>query len=249
MSIINEKERKILSRGKTKLVTMIIPSRRRFNSLLKSIESIINTASDISNVEITIRFDYDDDESLSRLNELPFDKVDIYVIIGERFRGYIDLNKYINECCEISRGDFLFLFNDDSQIQSNGWDDVIEEYRDKIVVLNPKTGDDADDINTFPVISRKMFEITGHFSLQAHNDTWVSEVGEKLGIELVEDRIVIFHDRPDNPNSTGAMHKDTDGVTWEERTEMFKVSRPEFDTKKFTILRIEDIMKIKEFIP
>ena len=249
MSVIDDTERMLLRRGKTKLVSFLIPSRKRFGNLLKTCNSIVETATDVSRVEILVRFDIDDTESVSRIAELPFDKVDIYVIVGERFRGYIDLNKYINECCDISRGDMLFLFNDDTTMAVNGWDDVIHEYKDDIVVLNPSTADNSEENNTFPIISRKMYETTGHFSLQAHNDTWVSRVGSALGIEKVENRIKIFHDRPNNPNYTGSM--DTGGVnreTWDERTEMFAVSRPEFDQPKFCNLRHEDIIKIKEIM-
>ena len=250
MSIIDDNERKLLKRGKTKLVSFIIPSRKRFENLVKTCKSIAETATDSTRVEIVVRFDSDDIDSISRIGELPFDEIDIYVIVGERFRGYIDLNKYVNECCDLSRGDFLFLFNDDTTLIESGWDDILAEYQNDVVVLNPSTGnDDAKDINTFPIISRNIYETTGHFSLQAHNDTWVSEVGAMLGIEKVENRIVIFHDRPDNPEYTGSM--DTDDVnreTWNERTEMFKVSRPEFDQPKFCILRQEDALKIKEIM-
>ena len=247
MSIIDDNERRILKRGKTKLVSFLVPSRKRFSNLLNTCNSIIDTATDVSQVEIIIRFDSDDVDSISRITELPFDKVDIYIIIGERFRGYIDLNKYVNECCDISRGDMLFLFNDDTTMAQSGWDNILSEYRDNIVVLNPSTGnDDAKHINTFPIISRKIYETTGHFSLQAHNDTWVSEVGSRLGIEKVENRIVIFHDRPDNPDYTGSMDtEEVDRETWDQRTEMFKISRPEFDQPKYCQLRHEDSVKVK----
>ena len=251
MSVIDDNERRILKRGKAKLVSFLVPSRKRFGNLLSTCNSIAETATDPTRVEIVVRFDFDDVDSISRIPELPFDKVDIYVIVGERFRGYIDLNKYINECCDISRGDMLFLFNDDTTMAESGWDNILAEYRNDVVVLNPSTGNDeaTKRINTFPIITKKMYDSIGHWALQAHNDTWVSEVGAMLGIEKVEDRIVIFHDRPDNPNYTGSM--DTEEVnreTWNERTEMFKVSRPEFDQPKYRNLRHEDAVKLKGII-
>jgi|15BtaG_2_1085339.scaffolds.fasta_scaffold01216_5 hypothetical protein len=247
MSVIDDNERLMLRRGKTKLVSFLIPSRKRFTNLLNTINSIAETASDPSRVEVLVRFDHDDTESVSRISELPFDKVDIYVIVGERFGGYIDLNKYVNECCDISRGDMLFLFNDDTSMAVDGWDDVLDEYKNDVVILNPSTGDQSDTLNTFPIISRKIYEATGHFSLQAHNDTWVSDVGASLGIEKVENRIKIFHDRPNNPNYTGSMDtQEVNRETWDERTEMFKISSPQFGEPKFCKLRHEDAIKIKE---
>ena len=62
----------------------------------------------------------------------------------------------------------------------------------------------------------------------------------------MENRIVIFHDRPDNPDYTGSMDtEEVDRETWDQRTEMFKISRPEFDQPKYCQLRHEDSVKVK----
>ena len=244
MSLVTKKEKMLLGRGKSKLISVILPSRKRFGLLLKSLESLYSKAKDPSRIEAIIRFDKDDISSISKISELPFGKIDLSVIVGNRMRGYIDLNKYINECCSVSTGDFLFLFNDDSTVITDNWDLEIEKYSGQTVVLNPDTDDDAQQFNTFPIISRDIFDTVGHFSLQAHNDTWVSEVGKMLGIQK-HLSIKIFHDRPDNEVYTGTTdEREDDDITWKERTEIFPTSNQEFWGPKFTALRREDAVKI-----
>ena len=243
MSIVTLQQRMVLGYGKHNLVSVIIPSRNRFETLVESIVSVYETADDPSRVEVLVRFDADDENSVSRISELPFDKIDIRVIVGQRLRGYIDLNKYINECCSIGRGDFLFLFNDDSKIVTKGWDTELKKFSGQTVVLNPDTFDDAQIYNTFPIISRNIYDLVGHFSLQAHNDTWVSEVGKMVGIEK-HIAIEIFHDRPENDKFTGNEERVLDDITWRERCETFPISRKEFDQPLFQKLRQEDAVNI-----
>ena len=49
----------------------------------------------------------------------------------------------------------------------------------------------------FPLVHRKIYEILGHFSLNAHNDTWIHWVAELAEIEKKDFRIKAFHDRFD----------------------------------------------------
>jgi len=233
----------ILSKGEKKLVSVILPSRKRFNMLLKSLRSVYETAANASQLETIIRFDDDDKESIKRIPELPFTKMNLRVIIGPRLRGYFDLNKFINECCGVSRGEFLFLFNDDSTIVTEHWDKELEKYKGEIVVLNPDTNDDAQQYNTFPIVSRGIYELVGHFSLQAHSDAWVSHIGKKLNIEK-HVNIEIFHDRPDNPNFTGTKEKILEDITWKERSDTFPKSAKEFFSQKFQQLIQEDVLNI-----
>jgi hypothetical protein len=196
---------------------------------------------------VVVRLDLDDHDSISKVKDLSYENMDLYFIIGNRFRGYIDLNKIYNECCALSRGEFLFLFNDDSYLMSKGWDEEIKKYSGQTVVLNPDTDDQAQAINTFPIMSRDIYDLLGHWSLQAHNDTWVSFVGQKIGIEKRISTVKIFHDRPGHPQYTGEKEK-FDDVTWNERGEIWHISRPQFDEPKFAQLRIEDAINIKKYL-
>jgi glycosyltransferase involved in cell wall biosynthesis len=240
------KENRALALGEPKLVSIIMPSRGRVKYLKKSLESICDKTSDLSKVQVIIRFDNDDLDSIKEIPNLPFSKLDIDIVIGQRMRGYHDLNKFVNQCCGVSRGDFLLLFNDDSYIVTENWDLKLEKFIGETVVLNPDTHDDAQAFNTFPIMSRDIYDLLGYFSLQAHNDTWISYIARSLGIQKHID-ISIFHDRPDNPNYTGTNEERMrDDPTWAERTNTFPNSMGEFSGHKFSQLRSRDSNLIKK---
>lgn len=232
-----------LGRGGGKEITLLIPSRGRIEKLLKCLSSIESATKDKEKIEAIVRLDYDDKESIEKIQEIHNFSFDIYTIVGKRFGGYTDLHFYVNEMCSLSRGNFLFLFNDDSFIETVGWEEIVCSFKGKPIILNPNTNDSSNIYNTFPIISRNIFETLGHWSLQTHNDTWIEVIGKTLGIEVYVPNLVIFHDRPDNENSSAKEDK-----TWEERTLGFKRSRPQFDEKKYVDLREQDIREIKTLL-
>jgi len=213
-----------------KLASILIPTRNRFDSLLKAINSIVNTTKDLSRVEILIRFDEDDESSISRIKELPTDEIDINIIIGKRYK-YEELHRYVNEMCEETKGEFIVWFNDDCIIQSNGWDDIIAEYIGKTICFYPnnkKTGSG----NIFPIISRKIYETLGHFSLSQQVDTWQAHVCNKAGLEIRRDDLVFIHNRKQSY------------VSDENRQSILNKTRRVWNkTKK---KRLEDVEKLKK---
>jgi len=226
-----------LARGKKKLISVLLPSRKRFELLKKTIDSFIKNTSDLSKIEILVRLDYDDAETISKIPELQHDKVDIVVIVGERFGGYKGLHILVNELCAISRGEFNLLFNDDATLESQGWDKIVERYSGKTVVLNPGTRDNADWLNTFPIVSRKIFETLNHYALQTHNDTWIQEISRSIGIEVPANEIYIKHDRYDKTKNNG-------DEIWDQRTAQWQTCRQQFDEQLYRDKRKEDLFKL-----
>jgi len=177
----------------SKLASILIISRNRFDSLLEAINSIINTTNDLKKVEILLRFDDDDDDSLSRVSELPKDKIDINMTVGKRY-GYENLHKYVNEICKQAQGEFLVWFNDDCVIKSKNWDIILSEYIGQIVCLFPNH-EGTGSGNIFPIISKKIYDILGHFSLSQQVDTWQQIVGSRAKIEKKRDDLIFIHNR------------------------------------------------------
>jgi hypothetical protein len=229
------------ARGKEKLISVLIPSRGRIEKLKEVISSIADLSKDKSRVEILVRFDLDDEISLSKIRSLPYDKIDIMVVVGERFGGYKGLHHHVNDLCAISRAEFVLLFNDDAYIKTKEWDEIIAKYSGQLVVLNPNTKDVAQYLNTFPIVPTKIINELGHFSLQTHNDTWIQEITRQLGIERAINDLVILHDRFDRTGN----NKDQ---VWDERTEQWQGCRSEFDEPRFIDLRRQDVMKIANLL-
>jgi hypothetical protein len=152
-------------------------------------------AHDPNNFEVLVRLDNDDMESINKLGQLPYDKMDISIVIGNRFEGYSDLHIYVNELCAISRGTFLFLYNDDASMCTKNWDSIIAKEND-IVGLNPIS--DADGFkkyDIFPIIHRKIYDLLGFFSISPHNDSWIFELIKTVELERKLPNLKIRHYR------------------------------------------------------
>jgi hypothetical protein len=108
-------------------------------------------------------------------------------------RGYANLHTYYNRLAEIARGDWLLLWNDDALMRTDGWDKIVESHC-PTMVLSPLTVHAP--LCTFPIVPRSFVRAVGHFSLNAHCDTWWQEIAEMLGI-LVWLDIRVEHDRAD----------------------------------------------------
>jgi hypothetical protein len=158
----------------------LIPSRKRFDKLIRSIKSVQETSSDPELNEFLIKFDKDDVDSINRIEELNQLNSKYKIIISSKQKGYPDLHKFVNALCEISEGKFLTLWNDDAIIEeeSKYWDMQLDEIdHTKPVVLTAYEG-----LNLFPICSRKVFEIIGHFSMNPHNDSYMQDIGYYSGI-------------------------------------------------------------------
>jgi len=177
-----------------KQISILLPSRKRMDTLKKCINNLIDKADDPRSLEILIRLDNDDIETIQRLGELPYDKIDIFIIIGNRFGGYADLHLYVNELCAISRGTFLFLYNDDATICTKGWDSIVKKH--KIVALNPIADvDGKKKYDLFPIVHRKIYETLGFFSRSPHNDSWMFELTKTAKLEKKLPELKIYHYR------------------------------------------------------
>ena len=182
------------------LVSVLLPTRGRPDLMLKSVKSLIEKAHHPDCIEILLKIDNDDkdtyDEAYTQLQELtPHFKI----LHSPRGLGYRDLHTHVNNLCGISDGEYLLLWNDDAVMETENWDNYLEEhhqglYGDPIAVIQMDNNHHPD---IFPLVHRKVYEILGHFSLNAHNDTWIHWVAELAGIERKDFRIKAFHDRFD----------------------------------------------------
>jgi hypothetical protein len=167
------------------MISVLVPSRERPDLLARSIDSLGE-----GELEVLVRVD-EDDPRLDSYAQFPG------LVVGAH-HGYERLHHYYNELAERARGDWLFLWNDDCIMETRNWIEVVRSYDGKMAVLNPNTNHDnwEIDMNVFPILPRKMFELMGHFSLSNHNDSWVEFVARDAGI-MVRVPISIIHDRYD----------------------------------------------------
>ena len=118
------------------LVSIILPTRKRFDVLLKSVKSLYDRATQQEHIELLLRFDEDDVESIRRVSELDNITKNYKYVIGDRLDGYYSLDVFVRELCEISTGEFLLLWNDDALMMSSGWDDYVSLYLGETVLYS-----------------------------------------------------------------------------------------------------------------
>lgn len=213
----------------TKKVSVMIPSRGRPDLLAKSIASLLDTAE--GDVEVLVRFDDDDKETAGAVPHKGSEVVSewagkIKVKFGQR-HGYRNLHLYYNELAEIASGDWLLLWNDDAVMNTEGWDAKIHAAGGGLKVLNA-TG----RLNLFPIFTKKLRDVLGHVSLQAHSDSWLQVVSRVNGIEYPVE-LEIKHLREEIEDKTKA-----------ETQPVYAESSPEFFSTEFQELLAADCDKV-----
>jgi hypothetical protein len=160
----------------------------------ESLTSLELTTSDHVNVEVLVRADEDDTDTVKYLAS-DRRKFHVCVIVGPRGNGYADLHKMYNELCALSRGRFLFLWNDDATMLTHEWDKRFAQFDDgKLCYVNSRVSDSRGrDQFLFPIVHRSYYEALGRFSASAHNDTYVHEVLRHFPQVFRETDIVVGH--------------------------------------------------------
>jgi hypothetical protein len=217
--------------------SFLLPSRKRVSACTESIASICDTAVDKTCFEILLAFDDDDTESRDAVCAYCTERsINYKVLTSERY-GYRHLHKYVNRLCEIAEGEMLWLWNDDAKILTQGWDEKIKPYGTDRALDFPN----RHSVWIFPLVPAKYVKEMGHFSGQAHNDTWVQVIFEKnLGLSALVPDVHLYHNRTD-----GAMNIDYSEVDGD-----IKDSSPEFYKQEYRQMRLDDTNKIlAKFFP
>lgn len=188
----------------SKPISILLPSRNRSEQLLYCLDTLMQKTKTYESLEFLIHLNLDDSPSvdaiLARLlgNYGP-DKLQSEepVILIDTMVGYDKFHHYYNRLGRLATGDWLFHYSDDAFMETDGWDAIfLEEVarlgldgtRD-IVCFQPKCNGEP---NCFPIISRKWFELTGHFSQHISLYGWIERVASALGV-MHDSEVAIFH--------------------------------------------------------
>jgi glycosyltransferase involved in cell wall biosynthesis len=155
-----------------KLISVILPTRGRGESLLKTLDSVINNCKNIGNIEILIKVDIDDTETVGIIDGYVHRNL-ITTIISDRKNGYASLNEFYNELYEKSLGEFIFCINDDLIISTPDWDLLVEPFRTEFVCLHHNPTAPHNDTWYFPIISKKILDIIGCVSKSVFYDGYL----------------------------------------------------------------------------
>jgi glycosyltransferase involved in cell wall biosynthesis len=175
-------------------VSMLIPSRKRPEKLRKTIESILQTASGETDIEIIVRLDSDDARSLNAIPTLSLLHEPTTFLVGPHGQGYADAALWWNGMAAVAKGDWFFSFNDDAIMEGKNWDMELMGYDDPICMVLPQ---DNYNHSSFPILPRRIYDILGHITRYAGIDTWnLACIGSTFPVHNAAD-IRVCHERPD----------------------------------------------------
>jgi len=120
-----------------KTVAILIPTRKRVNRLIETIKSIIETTKDAS-VEICLRVDGDDNETMLAIPYIFSLFPNTRVLIGQRMGGYLSLSAFYNELSKVCDARWIFIMNDDITLEGCGWVEQLERISTTGVLVWPE---------------------------------------------------------------------------------------------------------------
>jgi glycosyltransferase involved in cell wall biosynthesis len=185
------------------MISLIIPTRKRIESLNRLFNSIEETCSSTGNLEVLIAVDDDDIDTISFIEQYSTKgRLLIRTIIGKRGKGYLDLHNKISELCQMSSGKFLFFLADDVQFMTKDWDEKMlstynRMYSDNIFWVRTSHNEEGNPWAQCFAISRDWYNVTGHLGTCYQQDTEFNDVARYVGREVFIKDIVIIHHRAD----------------------------------------------------
>lgn len=182
------------------IISVLLPTRGRKETLKKSLESLISTASNPKRIELLLGIDDDDTEVKSYIQTeiAPILQAAGVESKAQIFKplGYDKLNIYVNTLAASATGEWLFFWNDDALMLSENWDNEIDKYTGQFKLLAPKDNHDGHPYAILPIVPIDWFRLMDHLSMNAQNDAWLSHIAYMLDIfERID--VEFLHDRAD----------------------------------------------------
>jgi hypothetical protein len=180
-------------------ISILLPTRGRDRALGTSISSLIDLCDDIDNIEFRLGFDHDDTVGKEYFTEHVQPMLEqreiAYTALEFDRLGYERLNVYYNHLASGADSDWLFVWNDDAIMETQGWDTRIREHDGRFCLLRVQTHR-SHPYSIFPIYPKQWYDLFGFCSRHQMIDAELSQVAYMLDImENVE--IEVTHDRAD----------------------------------------------------
>jgi len=180
-------------------IAVLLPTRGRTAALTRSLHSLLLKAAELDSIQLLLGLDSDDTVGIEHFQtELQpwLDDIGIdYDVLSFEPMGYGQLHDYVNTLAQHSSADWMFFWNDDAVMETQGWDRKISERTGEFKLLAVHTHNDH-PYSIFPIVPRAWLDVIGHLSLHSMNDAWLSQNAYCLDIwERIE--VDVLHDRAD----------------------------------------------------
>lgn len=185
-------------------ISVLMPTRKRTILAEKSIDGLLSKAKDQSSIELLLAVDNDDVETRKWLDTHYLAKAKsqfkstVTPIYFDRL-GYHQMNKYLNTLASLSKGEWLFFWNDDGNMITNAWEQIIYHYNGLFALLRAQVVNHPHPFALFPIVPRKWYELLGFLSSTCQTDRFIYEVAVKVKVQecLINIPLYLEHDRFD----------------------------------------------------
>lgn len=226
-------------------IAILLPTRGRTTQLKRSLIGLLEQADDLDSIQVLLGLDTDDTEGLTYFQEelQPIlDDMDVhYTAMTFEPMGYSQLHDYVNTLAKNSSADWMFFWNDDAVMETQGWDTEINKYTGEFKLLAVHTHNDH-PYSIFPIVPRAWLDIIGHLSLHSMNDAWLSQnaycvnVYERINVHVLHDRADLTGN---NLDSTYKQRELLEGNPSNPR---------DFHYPENTLLRMKECDKLNEYL-
>jgi len=180
------------------IISVLLPTRGRKEVLKSSLEGLVSKANNPEKLELLLGIDEDDEGIREYIEQeiapmLKEHRVECRANIFKPL-GYENLHVYVNTLAGNATGDWLFFWNDDGVMVTEGWDDVIRSYTGQFKLLAPRDNHEGHPYAIFQIVPRDWFMIIDHLSKNEQNDAWLSHIAymldifERIDVEFIHDR-------------------------------------------------------------
>jgi len=175
------------------MISILTPARGRFDQTKDIIESTYQLAHFPDEVEMIFRVDEDDPDLTPRIGELK-NYPNIKWLVGDKMDGYASLDVMVNEMCEASNGDLIMTWGNDAWFIDQGWDSQYYKWKaDDIAVVQIKKDGNNGHATQFPLITRRVYDILGHYCVHTSIDDSISWTAIRAGCNFYSD-VLVRHD-------------------------------------------------------
>jgi hypothetical protein len=160
------------------------------------VTTIVNLADDVSRIQLLFGFDNDDKVGLDHFANVIQPFLDQHEVTYEahvfQSMGYAGLNRYYNHLAKSTAADWLFVWNDDAVMKTQGWDTVIGQYTGQFKLLKVHTHNEH-PYSIFPIVPRAWYDLTNELSRHQMIDAELSQIAFLLDLMQVIDVDVVHN--------------------------------------------------------
>ena len=185
-------------------ISVLLPTRGRTTTLLHSIESLLTTATHPDQIEILLAMDRDDTASIQYATEVIVSRWPNNIHIYQMNPlGYGQLHVYYNTLSSLAQGYWFMVWNDDTVMQTTGWDKVLDQYQSyPMPLLRSNVVNMQHPFALFPIIKRTWCETLSTLSHLSHIDRFIYNVMQNITPAHKDKWIInipvdVLHDRAD----------------------------------------------------